>query len=138
MTHITKEQLTESVRADVHKQVGWNEAQEWEYRDVPDEYTAVELERVTALQAQWELLCQQGQQEGWLEWSGGYLDGEWQTASTHKHPTRTKRVRESEEARERRIHQLNAAAEERIAKRVEREWKQLLKAEDIIARTGGM
>jgi hypothetical protein len=136
MPEVTKEQLAEAVRADVRKQLGWDEAQEWQYREVPDEYTAEELERVTALQAQWTALCEQGEKEGWLEWNGGHRDGEWETASNHKHPTRTKQVRESKEARKRRLHQLNEEIAERAAKRVDTEWKQLLKAEGIIARLG--
>ena len=136
MPDITKKQLAESVRADVRKQLGWDEAQEWQYREVPDEYTAEELERVTALQAQWEALSEQGQTEGWLEWSGGYRDAELETAENHKHPTRTKQVRESKEARKRRLHQLEEAITERVDKKVEIEWKSLLKAEAIIARLG--
>lgn len=134
MPEITKEQLAEAVRADVRADMGWDEAQEWEYRDVPDEYTPEELEHVTALQAQWTALSEQGQKEGWLEWSGGYLDGEWETASNHKHPTRTIRVRESEESRTRRLHTLNEAVELKTFNRVAVEWKHLLKAEGIIAR----
>jgi hypothetical protein len=40
------------------------------------------------LQAQWRALTKQGQKEGWLEWSGGYLDGEWQVAANDRHPKR--------------------------------------------------
>jgi hypothetical protein len=136
MPDITKEQLAEAVRADVRAQMGWDKAQEWQHHDVPDEYTPEELARVTALQSQWEALSEQGQKEGWLEFSGGHLDGEWETASNHKHPTRTISVRESEEARTRRLHVLNEAVELRTFNRVATEWKHLLKAEGIIARLG--
>jgi hypothetical protein len=136
MPSITKEQLGKSVHADISAEMGWDEAQEWQYREVPDEYTPEELKRVTALQAQWEALSKQGQEEGWLEWSGGYRDAELETAENHKHPTRTKQVRESKDSRKRRLYQLNEAITERVAKRVEVEWKSLLKAEAIIARLG--
>jgi hypothetical protein len=132
MPEVTKEQLAEAVRADVRKQLGWDEAQEWQYREVPDEYTAEELERVTALQAQWTA-CAAGREEA--GWNGMRPSRRrMETASTTS--TRTKQVRESKEARKRRLHQLNEEIAERAAKRVDTEWKQLLKAEGIIARLG--
>lgn len=134
---ISKEQLAKSIRADVKKELKWAEAQEWQYRDEPDTYTAEELAHVTALQAQWTALTKQGQEEGWLEWSGGYLDGEWEVATNDKHPKRTVRVRETKANRTRRLISLEYEIEKKVEKRVAAEWKALQTAEEITTRLRG-
>lgn len=134
---VTKEQLAEAARKDVREAMGWAEAQEWQYRAERDVYTPEELERVKSLQKQWTELGEQGQKEGWLSWSGGYDDGQWEVASNDHHPTRTVQIREDKEARDRRIADLDAAIEVKTAKHVERQWKALQDAQAIIARVAG-
>lgn len=133
---VSKAQLTTAARKDVREAMGWAEAQEWKYREEPDKYTAEELKRITALQAQWESLSKQGEEEGWLEWSGGYRDGEWEVSLNQFHPTRTIKVREDKATRARRIKALDEAVEVKVAKRVERQWKALEEAQSIIAGLG--
>lgn len=131
---ITKEQLTKAIRADVKEELKWAEAQQWQYRDEPDTYTPEELAQVEALQAQWTDLCAQGQQEGWLSWSGGYADGEWEVADNRRHPTRTTPVRETKANRSRRLISLEHEIEQKVKQRVASEWKALEKAAEITAR----
>jgi hypothetical protein len=131
---ISKEQLTIAVRADVREELKWAEAQEWQYRDEPDTYTPEELAKVTALQAQWTALSERGEKEGWLEWSGGYRDGEWEVADNRRHPTRTVPVRETKANRTRRLIALEHEIEQKVKQRVESEWKALQKAEEIADR----
>lgn len=134
---ITKEQLTKTVKADVREELNWAEAQEWQYRDEPDTYTPEELAKVTALQAQWTALSEQGEKEGWLAWSGGYRDGEWEVASNDRHPTRTVPVRETKANRTRRLIALEHEIEQKVKQRVDSEWSALQKAEQITARLRG-
>lgn len=133
---VSKEQLTKAARKDIRAELGWDSAQEWKYREQRDPYTPEELARVAALQAQWEALGQQGKDEGWLEWSGGYDDGSWQVAHNDFHPTRKIQVKETKATRARRIARLHEEVEAKVAKLVEKQWKAIQDAEAIIARLG--
>lgn len=134
--NVTKKQLSEAARADIRTEMGWDKAQEWQYTEKPDTYTAEELERITALQAQWTALSEQGQKEGWLEWSGGYRDGEWELSENHVHPTRKVQVRETDEARSYRINNLMEEIEEKVTARVRKQWKALQDAQAIMDSVG--
>lgn len=133
---VTKKQLSEAARAEIRTQLGWDKAQEWQYTERPDAYTAEELERITALQAQWTALCEQGKAEGWLEWSGGHPDGEWEVSDNLIHPTRKIQVRETEEARSYRINALMEEIEEKVTRKVQKQWKSLQDAQAIMDSIG--
>ena len=134
--NVTKKQLSEAARADIRTEMGWNKAHEWQYTEQSDTYTAEELERITALQAQWTALSEQGQKEGWLEWSGGHRDGKWELFENHVHPTRKIQVRKTDEARSYRINNLKEDIEKRVTARVQKQWKALQDAQAIMDSVG--
>lgn len=129
-----RKKLTKVARTEISAKLGLEKAKEWRYNDVADDYTPEEKERAEALQKQWKALQTQGLEEKWLEWSGGYLDAEVEEAYLNKHPTRTIKVKEFAATRTERINKLTEQVEIEVTKRVDREIKQIVKAEAVLAK----
>lgn len=132
----TKEQLTKAARKECRAKLGWDKAHEWKYTEERDSYTAEELERVTALQAQWKSLCEQGEAEGWLYWTNDYSGSHLETEESTLHPTRKIQVKETKAARADRIKEVNDEVEAKVSKLVEKQWKSLQDAQALIDRIG--
>ena len=122
-----KEQLLKKYIKEERTTQGWAKAQEPLTITESTSYTPEELAKVKALQHQWTALSERGQKEGWLAWSGGYAEGEWELEQEHllKHPSRNKSRQESGHERQSRIdrldYQIKKAARERLDRELRKE-----------------
>lgn len=118
-----KEQLLKKYIREGRTTHGWNKAQETLTITEPDNFTPAELAQAETLQKQWTTLSERGKKEGWLQWSGGYHEGEWEVApkSKLKHPTRNVSRQESGHERQSRIDRLDYQIKKEARERLDRE-----------------
>jgi hypothetical protein len=93
-----KEQMKASILAEVQERHDWVSKQKrkaWVEQDV---LTKDEIAEITKKQEQWEALCEQGEEEGWLDWTNDYAGSHLYAvnASSLRHPTRTCNIEEDD------------------------------------------
>lgn len=120
-----KEQLLKKYIKEGRTTQGWAKAQETLTITEADNLTPAELAQAEALQKQWTALSERGQKEGWLQWSGGYHEGEWEVTPKLqlKHPTRTVSRQEFAGERQSRLDQLDYRIKKEARERLDREMR---------------